>query len=328
MNVSVIIPTYNRGHVIGDAIASVLAQSFSDLEVLVVDDGSSDDTEQRVQAVRDDRVRYIRVPHAGVSAARNTGVGLSRGPLLSFLDSDDVWKPEKLAREVAFLSRHPTSDGVFDDADKYHGDIYVPSFIRQTQVFSRRFTWATDPEGVVLPQRDLVLCLLEEVPIVTIAFTLRRQAFQQTGGFNEAWTSFEDWEFFLRFARGHRVGYIPASLATIRMSADSLHLIDAKQGRSAMAQLLAEERRRLKGDPEAVAAATRGLARLSRRLAWYHEEAGHRGLAVLACLRGYRQTGDLGLVLCAAFNAMPYPLQRLVRSARGRTAPRSITASV
>ena len=101
--VSVIIPTYNRQSLLSDAIESVLAQTIRDFELVIVDDGSTDGTAGRVerQADCDRRIRYVAMEHLGCpGAARNRGVGESRAPLIAFLDSDDIWKPQKLERQV------------------------------------------------------------------------------------------------------------------------------------------------------------------------------------------------------------------------------------
>src|SRR3989454_3845711 len=183
--VSVVIPTYDRGRVVGEAIDSALAQSHRHLEVIVVDDGSTDDTAARVGRRRDRRVRYLRRPHAGVSSARNAGIAAATGDLVSFLDSDDLWKPDKLAAEVAALAGHPAAGGVFSDLEKREGATFVPSFMRSTRVFSRLLEGHAYPDGLLLSSRALYLCLLQEVPIKTPALTVRRCALERVGGFDE-----------------------------------------------------------------------------------------------------------------------------------------------
>src|SRR5260370_6154365 len=118
LKVSVVIPTYNRARVVGGAIESALAQTHERLEVIVVDDGSTDDTAERVGRRRDPRLRYVRREHAGVSSARNAGIGAPTGDLVSFLDSDDLWKPENIETEIAALALHPGAGGVFSDLRK------------------------------------------------------------------------------------------------------------------------------------------------------------------------------------------------------------------
>jgi hypothetical protein len=292
----VVIPTYNRAHTVLDAVQSVLAQRFGDLELIVVDDGSTDDTAEQLARVTDPRLHYVAGPHAGVSAARNLGVRKAAGELIAFLDSDDLWFPDKLGREVAFLRRHPGVDIVFSDLEKRQGDVVFPSFMRQTAVFSRRLRHRSYPDGLVLEPRDMRLTLLEEVPIKPSALTLRRAAFEAVGGFDERWSSSEDWEFLLRLAQRYRFAYLDRPLAVLTISPDSLHIVDQSRGETAMIQLLARERAELAGDAEAQAAVRRGLVNRVKHFGWHHVDAGHRGRACAVYLHGFALTGDVGLL--------------------------------
>jgi glycosyltransferase involved in cell wall biosynthesis len=321
--VSVVIPTYNRAHTLRDAVASVLAQRFRSLELLVVDDGSTDGTGALVRAVRDPRVRYIAREHAGVSSARNAGVQHARGELLAFLDSDDVWRPDKLTHEVAFLDRHREADAVFSDLEKLDGERAYASFMRQTAVFSRYLRDRRYPDGLMLSPREMRLILLEEVPIKPSALTLRRAAFERTGGFDEGWSSSEDWEFLLRFARAHRIGYLDRPLAVLRVGADSLHRVDQARGEQAMIRLLRRERRLLRGDREAVAAVQRGLVSRVKHFGWHYLDTGRPGAAARVLVRGFLLTRRPGLLARAAAALLPRrPARGEVRSAaRGDAAP-------
>jgi glycosyltransferase involved in cell wall biosynthesis len=295
MTVSVVIPTYNRAGTVIDAVRSVLAQQFEDFELIVVDDGSTDDTAARVAAIPDDRLRYVPGPHAGVSAARNLGVRRATGSVIAFLDSDDVWHPDKLAREVDVLTTHPEIDAVFSDLEKRHGDRVFPSFMRETEVFSRHVPQT--PGGVVtLEPRELRLCLLEEVPIKPSALTLRRSAFEEVGGFDEAWSSSEDWELLLRLARSHRFAYIDQPLAVLHISPDSLHVVDQTRGETAMIRLLARERASLADDAEALAAVKRGLVTRVKHFGWYYLDRRQRARASRVFLRGFVLTRAPGLL--------------------------------
>src|SRR5262245_37852496 len=106
MNVSVIIPTYNSGPLVVEAVESVLRQTQPATEIIVVDDGSTDDTQERLAAYRD-RIRCVRQSNARVAAARNTGLALASGEIVAFLDADDAWHPHKLERQLAVLREHP-----------------------------------------------------------------------------------------------------------------------------------------------------------------------------------------------------------------------------
>jgi glycosyltransferase involved in cell wall biosynthesis len=305
MTVSVVIPTYNRAHTVVDAARSVLGQRFHDLELIVVDDGSTDDTAARLAALCDPRLQVIMGCHGGVSAARNLGVSKASGSLISFLDSDDLWHPDKLAVEVDFLTRHPEVHAVFTDLEKRHGDQVFPSFMRETAVFSRRLAHASYPHGLVVEARDMRLCLLEEVPIKPSALTLRRAAFDAVGGFDESWSSSEDWEFLLRLAREHRFGYVDRPLAVLTISPDSLHILDQSRGESAMIRLLVRERAAVGDDVEALAAVRRGLVSRIKHFAWHYVDAGSRRRASAVFFRGFGITGDLGLLARAFAVWMP-----------------------
>jgi glycosyltransferase involved in cell wall biosynthesis len=295
---SVVIPTYNRGRVVVEAIESALAQTHRDLEVIVVDDGSTDDTAERVGRMRDARVRYLRRPHSGVSAARNAGIAAATGDLVAFLDSDDLWKPDKVEAEIAALARYPSAGGVFSDLEKVDGATFVPSFMRDTRVFSRLLAERAYPEDLVLSPRELYVLLLQEVPIKTPALTVRRSAVERVGGFNEAWTSSEDWEFLLRFVRRESLVYLDRPLAVIRISADSLRHRDQEHGELTMLRLLASERRRV-ADPEARRAATIGIVERAKHLSWYYRDRGRRLAATWTYLHAFRLVWETELLLRA-----------------------------
>ena len=300
---SVVIPTYNRAHSVGDAIASVLRQTLADLECIVVDDGSTDSTPALLASITDPRLRVILGRHAGVAAARNLGVAHARAPLVAFLDSDDLWRPDKLAHEVSYLDRHPEVDAVFSDLEKQDGGHVYPSFMRETAVFSQLLGEREYPDGVALSRREVFLVLLEEVPIKPSALTVRRSEFEKAGRFDETWSSSEDWEFLLRFARAHRFAYIDLPLALLRVGDDSLHRTDQARGDSAMIRLLLRERRLLHGDREARAAVHRGLVTRVKHFGWHHSDAGRRRAAANVFLRGFAITLSPGL-LVRAFAAL------------------------
>jgi hypothetical protein len=294
---SVIIPTFNRATLVLQAVDSVLAQTYGNFELIVVDDGSTDDTVERLRRVVDRRLSVVTISHGGVSAARNAGLAVASGALFSFLDSDDLWRPHKLASEVDFLIRHPDVGVVFGDLEKYDGVQHVASFMRTTDVFAKRLPTART-DGFVLRPREMYLCLLQEVPVKTPATTVRRDVLQVVGGFNELWTSSEDWELLLRLARITAFGYIDRPLAVIRVSPDSLHHLDQERGDRAMLQLLAEHRRQA-ADAETRKAATRGIVRRSKHLGWYYVDSGRRIKGAMTYMRSLLITGEPSLLLRA-----------------------------
>ena len=113
MSVSVIIPTYNRIKTLPVAVDSVLAQTYSDIELIIVDDGSEDGTDEYIKTISDTRVIYIKGGHHGAGAARNTGVKVSKNELIAFCDSDCFWYPEKLEKQIALLNKNPETAMVY-----------------------------------------------------------------------------------------------------------------------------------------------------------------------------------------------------------------------
>src|SRR5262249_985850 len=154
----------------------------------------------------------------------------ARANIIAFLDSDDIWRPEKLRREVNFLDGHPEVDAVFSDLEKHDGGRGYRSFMRETAVFSARLAARSFPDRRLLPCRQMFLTLLQEVPIKPSALTVRRAAFAAVGGFDERWSSSEDWEFLIRFAAQRTFGYIDRGMTILRIGEDSLHRMDQARG--------------------------------------------------------------------------------------------------
>lgn len=211
--VSVVLPTYDRAPVLGDAIDSVLAQTYERLELVVVDGGSTDGTTDLVESYDDQRVRYLRRDEpAGVSAARNAGVREARGDLLAFVDSDDRWTPEKLRVQVAELKRAgPTCAVCYSDLTMEQGE---PS----------------TRDGASGRIYDDLLSMA--VPTYTSTLVVTREAFVRAGGFDESLGCFEDWELCLRLGRRYAFRYVDAPLvrkgsAGDNVSADPDRLADA-----------------------------------------------------------------------------------------------------
>jgi glycosyltransferase involved in cell wall biosynthesis len=195
MRVSVIIPTYNRAFFLTEAVASVLAQTYGDFELLVVDDGSTDATPAAL-APFGSRVAVLRrATRGGVSAARNLGAAAATGDWLAFLDSDDLWLPEKLALQVEYLRAHP--------------DLCIC----QTEE-----TWIRNGVRVNPPRRcrkvagDIFLPSLRRCLVSPSAVMLPRRLFEAMGGFDETLPAAEDYDLWLRVAWRYPVGLVPAPL--------------------------------------------------------------------------------------------------------------------
>ena len=206
--VSVIIPTYNRADKLYGSIQSVLDQTYIDLNLIIVDDASTDDTERVVSEINDERILYYKLEkNVGAAGARNTGVKLSDSELIAFHDSDDKWLPDKLEKQVKYLTDHPSFDMVY-------GKI---RFIAGDEVFTRPDeTINGELEGYIYPW------LLARNTIGTPAILVRRNCFEEAGGFDDTLRCLEDWEFIVRFAKSHRIGYIDDILVDSYDSAGSV----------------------------------------------------------------------------------------------------------
>ena len=186
--VSVVIPTYNRGNLLPRAIESALAQTFSDFELIVVDDGSTDHTTEVVRGIDDPRVRLVGdTTNRGTSAARNQGIREARCGLVAFLDSDDEWLPRKLELQLARL------DG---DSDPRTAVAYcqVYTYDHLDQRLLREFGELR--EGALF--HDL---LAGWKPVTTSLFVVRRAALLEVGGFDETLPCAEDYDLWLRLAQ-------------------------------------------------------------------------------------------------------------------------------
>jgi len=223
--VSVVIPTYNRAARVSAALDSALRQGVPDLEIVVVDDGSQDDT-NAVVAAYGDRVQYVHQANAGVGAARNTGIRRATGTFVAFLDSDDRWHDYKLSMQLALLREHPSVGLVFSDfaiekpdgtSLKHGASLWAGrtlDFPAMTAVTLRQPEHATpawpyaSADGFVGP---MYRQLLDELPILTSSVIVRRDVLDASTWYTERVALFEDWEFFARVARRADVGYLATS---------------------------------------------------------------------------------------------------------------------
>jgi hypothetical protein len=218
--VSVIIPTYNRGPVLEQAVESVLAQSFQDFEILVVDDGSSDDTASRM-ARFGDRVRYLPQVNAGASIARNRGILAARGGFVAFLDSDDLFLPQHLEQSLRFLGEESDIDFTFADIEKFNaGGVILPSFFKGKRV--ERIPYTERGEGRRIFTRSIFPELIAGNFIPTPTLVLRRECFARVGIFDPRYRFLNDAEMYLRLARVYRGGCFTGIAARVRVGDDNL----------------------------------------------------------------------------------------------------------
>lgn len=207
--VSVIIPTYNRAHVLGRSIQSVLNQTYQDFELIVVDDGSSDNTEEVVRNFNDIRIKYIRHDkNRGVSAARNTGIKAAQGEYIAFNDSDDEWLSHHLEKLMLAFEKASPQTGVV-----YSGFIYVMLGGKGIRVRPPR---AARKEGDIRPS------LLKRSFIYFQTAIVKRQCFEKVGLFDERIPCAEDWELWLRISTHYHFKYVGEPLVVEYESTDGL----------------------------------------------------------------------------------------------------------
>jgi len=209
-SVSVVIPTFNRAAFIGDAIRSVLEQSVTVTEILVVDGGSTDDT-RKVAESCGKLVQWVTQEGQGVAAARNTGFRRAKGDWVALLDSDDLWYKDKLRAQFDFLSRHPDTDFVFGDMALFAADADndAPEIL--------------DPEAhqFLVSKADNLDGILEYlfrfnfVPTSSVLF--RRSCLERVGYMDESLKHCEDYDYWLRFACHCRLGFVNHVLVKRRM---------------------------------------------------------------------------------------------------------------
>ncbi len=201
IRVSSVIPTYNRAELVQRAIDSVLAQTCPVDEIVVVDDGSTDGTREALQARYGDRIVYHWQPNAGVSAARNAGLALARGRYIALLDSDDLWLPEKTARQAAYLDANPHIGMVVCDVAQ------ADAGGRRIDLFRRRD---------VIPRDGWVLAEVLANPALAPASAMfRREVYEDVGGFDPALRTAEDLDFHLRVARRWQIGVVEEALVEV-----------------------------------------------------------------------------------------------------------------
>ncbi len=201
LTVSVIIATYNYGRFLTGAIDSVLAQTFTDWEAIVVDDGSTDNTSEVIKPyLSDQRIQYHRTDHLGAAGSRNVAIRQARGSFLGILDADDLWLPTKLERQMA-LFRHDPELGV---------------------AYARRFN--ADEDGRILGINQCQLHRGHVLPLLFVdnfvcfsSAVIRRETIEDVGLFDVRWALSEDWDLLLRISARYQFDYVDDPLVIYRM---------------------------------------------------------------------------------------------------------------
>ena len=204
--VSVIIPVYNGSKYIRAAVDSALAQDFKDFEIIVADDGSTDDTLSLLESYGN-KIRVLKFEHKGISATRNAAIARSGGEYIALLDSDDLWEPKKLGLQVGYLDKHPDCALVYS--------------------YSSNFTNKDEGGVSVVMKIDLEGHCFKDMflkgGLVNSTIMYRRSVFDAVGGYDENLVAMEDYELNLRIARTNTIGRVPQGLVRRRIHPDSFY---------------------------------------------------------------------------------------------------------
>jgi len=206
--VSVIIPTYNRACSIRRSVQSVLNQTFNDLEVIIIDDGSTDGTKKVLKDFSDKRIRYIRLKEAkGAAVARNIGIKIAVGKFVAFQDSDDEWLPKKLEKQISVFKHMPLGVGVVYSgfwSIKGEERVYKPSL------------------GTIIKEGDIHDELFKGNFITVQSAVVRKECFIKAGMFDESLPRLQDWELWIRISKYYQFKYIDEPLVNVYYSLNSI----------------------------------------------------------------------------------------------------------
>ena len=297
--VSVVLATYNQAHWLGETIESVRAQTYADWELVVADDGSTDDTADVLAGfARDHRIRCVAGAHAERAAARNRAIAASTGELVAFLDADDTWHPEKLARQVAALAAAPEAGACYALARFVDGSGRPLAVRKPPRALS----------GLLFPR------LVRGNFIILASMMVRRRCLEAVGVFDATLPVFgcEDWDLWLRLARRYAVVAVDEELVRYRVH----------EGNTRAEQVMASGLAvidRLYADPNVAREAGIGRAAARARHVWYHA----------GVLAGRRRAAGLPLVAQAL---REHPMTLWSRPAAGALAavalPRALEAAL
>lgn len=285
--VSAIIPTYNRAHIVCEAVDSVLAQTYSNIEIIIVDDGSKDETLEKLRAYGD-KIRLFSQKNAGPAAARNRGIAEARGELIAFLDSDDIWLPSNIERQVSLLHRAGES------APCCMSNILMKWNSGDRTSFDIALLKPSVEEGLWLNPDEI---LATRFVLFTQASVIRRKVLEKIGGFDLSIRFLEDFEFPLRLSLEGPWAFIETPLVVWRESAtNSVSKNAAKEEictGECLVRILQQQWGRTSDSPEVRRHIKReldrnlwclGAARLKEENSWFKRNVG-AGLAFIQRIR-------------------------------------------
>ncbi len=271
--VSVVIPTFNRGTTINRAIDSVLEQGYPNIEIIVVDDGSTDDTAERMERYRDDsRVKYLTFPNGGVCTARNRGIRASSGEYIAMLDSDDYWLPGKLALQLEVLRAHPELRLVWTDMDAIDvdGNIVNQRYLRKMYscyeyfpnlegLFDKSYL---SNDGAQIHLGHIAPSLVLGNLVHTSTVLARRSSLNEAGDYDQSVHPSEDQDYYYRVCKTGRVALIDTVTIHYQIGASDAATAESRSFELATSSLKVFERLCLR-EPDGASDTNRRRARRS-----------------------------------------------------------------
>jgi glycosyltransferase involved in cell wall biosynthesis len=297
--VSVVIPAYNSARFVHEAVQSALEQTYSNTEIIVVDDGSTDATTRVLEQFRG-RIRYIYQENRGLSAARNAGIAIANGDFVCFLDADDLWAAGKLELQVAFMKQHRDIGLVFTGYEKFtdNGARYAPLY--------RVATSEKDPART-FSGAEAFIRLVHANFIMVSTVMVRKECFEKTGLFDTSLAAVEDRDMWLRISANFNIACLPAILARKRVHGLNMSADQMRQIRSRIQAL--EKNRAL--FPEMAPSRTwnKELGKLYLRAGYDSLSRGHRKDAREAALRSLKNVPTIkaAILFFATFANAPQP---------------------
>lgn len=220
--VSVIIPTYNSVQQLPEALDSVFNQTYQDFEIIVVDDGSTDNTRELLEGFKN-RITYLYQENGGPSKARNTGIRASKGQYIAFLDADDHWLPPKLEQQIKLIESDPRLGLVFSDAEYFSGEkSMVGSYWKKRGCYDQMIS----ESGLI---QNAFSTLMKINPIMPSTVLLKKNCFEKAGGFDEGLRFVEDKDMWLRMSVHCFMACVPFPLVKRRVHGYSPHQVVSVQ---------------------------------------------------------------------------------------------------
>ncbi|HVW35844.1 MAG TPA: glycosyltransferase [Pirellulales bacterium] len=308
--VSVLMPVYNAERYVGEAVGSILAQTISDFEFIVVDDGSTDRSGELLSALAaaDRRIRLIRRPNTGYLQALNEGLGYCSGEFVARMDADDVSLPERFERQIGYLREHPECLVVGSGMLRIDAD--------------------GDPiceEPMPTAHEEIEARLLQGLGALPHpSAMIRREAIVAAGGYREAYYGAEDHDLWLRLAESGRLANLPEPLVKCRIHPENFTFVNEDRTRLVLAASVADAyRRRGQACPQPQVELSPALTGIDRSRAWTRSAiyAGHYGTARKQALAIWKQSpgrwDSWVLLVHALLGSRAGPLRRFYRRLRG-----------